>query len=56
MDRIIKIDFSLVEATALRQMIDFAIQAKGLGIAEAAVVLDKKIVAAMQAENKVELE
>ncbi len=43
-----KIEFTKDEATALNQLIDLAVKAGGLNVAEASVILSRKIVAAIQ--------
>lgn len=48
----IKVEFSLNELRALQQLIHFGVQARGLEVAEAAVVINSKIVAAMTPQGQ----
>ena len=52
----IAISFSLAELNAIRQMIHFAVQAKGMEVAEAGVLLNRKISIAIEAAQKAQRE
>lgn len=45
------IDFNVNELRALQQLIHFAVQARGMEVAEASVVINSKIVAALNSQN-----
>jgi hypothetical protein len=47
----IRVDFSVEEAQALLQLIDAAVRANGLGVAQPALVLSRKIEAAIADAN-----
>ncbi len=43
-------EFTLQELAALRQLLNLAVMAKGIEVAQAALLLDQKIVAAVSAQ------
>lgn len=51
MEQKINLELTVAEASALQQLIHFAVMDKGMEVAEAAVVLNKKLTMAAQAAN-----
>ena len=46
-----RLQFTLQELAALRQLLNLAVMAKGIEVAQAALLLDQKIVAAVSAQT-----